>query len=179
MVENKLKFVILLVVIGGLVAVGSLVNAEEQSQVGTEVGKIAPDFKLPDLEGEQSSLSDFRGQYVVLNFWATWCPPCRQEMPNLDQFHQKNGNFTVVAVNIRDNKQRVQEFMQYNDYQFPILLDQTAEVSSKYQVGVIPTTYFLAPQGKIKKIHRGALTTEQLNRIKQNITENSPKTKQE
>lgn len=179
MIKNKLRIVILLAVLGGLVIASSFVNAQEDSQVGLEVGKTAPDFELSNLQEKQISLSDFRGQYVVLNFWATWCPPCRQEMPNLDKFHQENKEFTVVAVNIRDNKQRVEEFMKYNDYQFPVLLDQAAEVGSRYQVGVIPTTYFLDPQGRIEKIHRGALTTEQLNIVKKEIVESSQETNDE
>jgi peroxiredoxin len=136
---------------------------------GVEVGKIAPDFTLSNLAGEDVSLSDFRGQYVLLNFWATWCPPCRQEMPELNSFSAAENDFVVVGVNIGEQPNKVKKFMEDNGYNYPTLLDQTREIASIYQVSAIPTSYFIDPTGEIKHIKRGLIMESQLEAIEKQV----------
>mgnify|MGYP006275959405 CR=1 FL=1 len=142
----------------------------EQLKVGTGISQVAPDFTLTNFEGGEVALSDYRGKYVVLNFWATWCPPCREEMPNLNQFYEENKNdFVVLAVDLGESKQKVQQFISYGGYTFPVLLDKDRRIGSRYNVSVIPTSYFIGPQGKIKYIKKGGLSMAELNKIKQDI----------
>lgn len=142
----------------------------EQLKVGTGISQVAPDFTLTNLAGEQVSLSDYRGKYVVLNFWATWCPPCRKEIPDLNAFYEENkDDFVVLAVDLGESKQKVQQFISYGGYTFPVLLDKDRKIGSRYNVSVIPTSYFIGPQGKIKYIKKGAVSKAELNEIKKDI----------
>ncbi|MGM0502417.1 MAG: redoxin domain-containing protein [Bacillota bacterium] len=144
--------------------------AAQQDNVGIKVSQIAPDFTLTNLKGEEVSLSDYRGQYVLLNFWATWCPPCRREIPDLNSFYEDNKEeFVLLAVDLGEPKEQVENFIDQGDYNFPVLLDETRKIGSKYNVSAIPTTYFINPQGEIKHIKKGAVTIEELNKIKEKI----------
>ena len=143
---------------------------QPQGEIGTDINDIAPDFELTNLEGEEVSLSDYRGQYVILNFWATWCPPCREEIPDLNQFHEENKKeFVVLAVNLGEAKQKVRQFISYGGYTFPVLLDKGKEIGREYKISAIPTSYFINPQGKIKYIKKGAVSKTELDKIKQDL----------
>ncbi|MEH7109626.1 redoxin domain-containing protein, partial [Bacillus sp. JJ1764] len=106
------------------------------------VGSKAPDFELKTLTGETVKLSELKGKKVMLNFWATWCPPCKAEMPDMEKFHSEVGDkVTILAVNI-DPQLDVKGFVNEYKITFPILLDTDDGVNGKYQVLSIPTTYF-------------------------------------
>ncbi|MCL2210449.1 MAG: TlpA family protein disulfide reductase [Treponema sp.] len=109
------------------------------------------DFTLPLLNGENITLSSLKGKTVILNFWATWCPPCRAEMPSMDTFYKryKDKSLEILAVDIGENINTVRQFIQKNNYSFPILLDTTRRISSIYGIEAIPTTYIIDRQGKI------------------------------
>jgi len=109
------------------------------------------DFSLSLLDGENTTLSSYNGQVVVLNFWATWCPPCRDEMPSMETLYQryKNQGLEMLAVNLRENKNTVQQFIQRYNYTFPIPLDLDGRVGSRYGITSIPTTYIIDKEGKI------------------------------
>jgi len=127
----------------------------------------APDFTATDLAGHTVSLSDYRGQPVVLNTWATWCAPCRAEMPDLEVFYQKyrDQGVIVLAVNLGDPRDRVAEFVQDGDYTFPVLLDEsTAAVGRPYRVSAIPTTFFIDREGQIVSIRRGSMSLAEMER---------------
>jgi peroxiredoxin len=111
----------------------------------------APDFALPDLAGKKSRLTDFRGKVVVLNFFATWCLPCRDEMPALERLHQtyKDKGLAVLAVEIRESAKDVRTFMQEFMISFPALLDADGSVASTYGIRPVPATYLISPDGKI------------------------------
>jgi peroxiredoxin len=111
----------------------------------------APDFTLENLEGSLVSLKDFRGKLVFLNFWATWCGPCRWEMPAMEKLWNrfKEGRFVILAVDIREGKEVVKSFIQEEGYTFPVLLDSRGEVAGIYGIRAIPTTFLIDPQGKI------------------------------
>ena len=127
-------------------------SAEVSAEVGTEVGMQAPDFTLNNMNGQQVSLSDYRGQKVFLNFWASWCPPCRQEMPYMQKLHEEYGKEVVIlAVNVGESKSTAANFMMQNDLSFPVLLDNDKDTARNYLVRGIPSSYFLDQDGIIKE----------------------------
>lgn len=142
---------------------GSLFPAADQSRKAPEIGQEAPDFTLSNLEGEPVQLSQFRGKVVFLNFWATWCVPCRNEMPILEQFARENAaNVVVVGVNLNDSRETVVDFIKQVEVTFPIVLDEDARVSRQYLIRGYPTTVVIDSDGTIQTIHVGALTQENL-----------------
>jgi peroxiredoxin len=132
-------------------------SQEAANMGGLKVGAKAPDFELKTLTGETVKLSDLKGKKVMLNFWATWCPPCKAEMPAMEQFHKEAGNEVVIlAVNI-DPHLDVQAFVDENKITFPIPLDAEDTVNEMYQVLSIPTTYFIDTKGNIGNKYIGAM----------------------
>lgn len=111
----------------------------------------APDFTLPDLAGKKRRLAEFRGQVVLMNFWATWCAPCRAEMPAMERLYQelKGEGFTIVAVNFAETAAQVAPFAEELRLHFPILLDQEGQVSRLYRAFSLPTTYLLDRHGTV------------------------------
>lgn len=131
-----------------------------------KAGNPAFDFTLQDLQGNQISLSDFRGQVVMLNFWASWCGPCRIEIPHMIELYQekRDQDFEIVAVNLRENPNRVEGFAQKLNMPFPVLLDQKGRVGAAYYVRGIPTSIFIDEEGVIRHVHVGTLTESALER---------------
>ncbi len=113
-------------------------------------GDSPPDFTLPSLDGGSITLSDLKGQVILLNFWATWCPPCRQEMPSMERLYKKlkDKEFTILAVDIMERPETVKEFVRKFKLSFPILLDTKGEVAGKYMAYSIPITYLVNKDGK-------------------------------
>lgn len=132
------------------------VKEETDEEVGIEFGDQAPDFTLQSLEGESVKLSDYRGKQIILNFWATWCPPCRAEMPDMQTYyteHKEADNFVILAVNLtstESNRDNIQPFLDELGITFPILLDEESEVSNRYDVVGYPTSYFIDDEGTIQ-----------------------------
>lgn len=113
-------------------------------------GSIASvDFSLENLSGGTERLSDVRGNLVFLNFWATWCPPCREEMPSMErlQAEMTGRPFRILAINVQEDPPTVRSFVEEFGYTFPILLDRTGQVAANYSVRGIPTSYFILPDG--------------------------------
>jgi len=108
-------------------------------------------INLKDMNGKNTSLSDFKGKIVFLNFWTTWCPTCRIEMPSIEQLHQKleNKDFAVVTVNLQESASQVKSFFEEFKLTFTALLDSTGEVSASFGIRAIPTTYILDKTGRI------------------------------
>lgn len=130
---------------------------------GPAVGYHASDFELNTLAGEPVHLSDLRGRPVVVNFWATWCGPCRDEMPLLEAAHNRYGDeLAVLAVNYDEPQESVQAFVDELELTLPILLDPRARVQQLYRVRAFPTTYFLDDEGVIRFHHIGVLNEKQL-----------------
>ena len=118
----------------------------------------APDFTLTDLDGNSVSLSDYRGTPVMLNFWATWCPPCRAEMPLIQEYQDKYADgFVVLAVNGGETAQEVQAFVTEQGFDMVFLLDADFAVAELYQVRGFPTSVFIGADGNTQKIHIGEL----------------------
>jgi thiol-disulfide isomerase/thioredoxin len=113
----------------------------------------APGFELQDMDGEKYTLQDYKGKVVMLNFWATWCPPCREEMPSLEAVYQdlKDKDFVVIAVNQWESPDHVFPYLgQLSVFpSFPILFDREGTVSKDYDVKGLPTTYLIDKDGKV------------------------------
>ena len=127
-------------------------------------GGKAPDFTLNDLDGKAVSLSDYRGKVVLISFWASWCGPCRVEIPHMikvyDELHDQG--FEILAVNLRENESTAAKFAKAAKMDFPILLDRDGKVSAAYYARGIPTSVFVDRQGIIGNVHTGALTEKRL-----------------
>ena len=109
-----------------------------------------PDFTLPDPAGKKVSLKDFRGKLVMLNFWATWCVPCREEMPTMERLYQefKNRGFVIVAVNVKDKKTDALAFIKELKLTYPVVFDPEGEVGLLYGAWALPATYLIGPKGE-------------------------------
>jgi len=118
----------------------------------------AQNFVLKDLNGNVVRLEDFRGTVVFLNFWATWCPPCRVEMPSMEKLYKefKNKKFIILAVDMQEDSETVRKFKEKFKLSFPILLDEDGVVASFYGVSGIPATYFINREGYLYAAAMGA-----------------------
>lgn len=140
------------------------VESLNNDQLGTDLidnpgsslkkGQVAPDFTLTTLNGDSVSLSDYKGKKVILNFWATWCPPCKAEMPHMQNFYEAYGeDVEILAVNLTDKDNgidRIQQFITDYELTFTVPLDESGEVGTTYQAITIPTSYILTTEGTIQ-----------------------------
>ncbi len=120
-------------------------------------GQTAPDFVLKSATGENLRLSEYRGDVVMINFWATWCGPCRQEMPLLDELYgryQRVG-FNLLGVNIDDDSRRAMAMVNELGISFPVLFDEDKKVSKLYEVETMPLTILLDREGTVRHVHHG------------------------
>jgi peroxiredoxin len=118
---------------------------------------LAPSFALPSRGGDTVSLAQLKGKVVMLNFWASWCGPCRQEMPLLDQMHKRYSSlgFTLVGVNVDANSKDAEEWLSKTPVSFPVVFDRESKVSKLYDVSAMPSTVFIDRQGNVRYLHRG------------------------
>lgn len=142
-------------------------NQAQALTVGLEVGNLAPDFALQTLEGKSITLSSLKGKKVILNFWASWCPPCRQEMPDMEKFYKENNNgeIEILAVNLTDaekSRADVPTFMKTNGITFPVVLDEKGKVGQLYNVSSIPASFIIDSKGVIQKKLVGPMTYESM-----------------
>ncbi len=141
-------------------------EAAPQALQGNPVGQPAPLFTLPDMEGNPVSLRDFRGRPVLLNFWATWCGPCRAEMPIIEEAYQKykDQGFVVLAIDVQENPEVAQAFAGWLGMTFSILDDGSGNVSYQYRVRALPTSFFVDRKGVIRGWESGAMSRGVLER---------------
>jgi peroxiredoxin len=120
-------------------------------------GQPAPDFVLKSATGTNLRLSEHRGNVVMINFWATWCGPCRQEMPLLNDLYSRYGRvgFSLLGVNIDDDSRRAMDMAEELGVSFPVLFDERKEVSRLYQVEAMPVTVLVDRTGKVRHVHLG------------------------
>ena len=135
----------------GAAAVGGATAA------GSDASGPAPTFTLTTLTGESAALSQYKGQVVMLNFWATWCGPCQQEMPLLDQMYKKYkpAGFTLIGVYVDKDAPPVKQLLERKPVGFPVLLDPSSQVSKAYHVDEMPSTVLIDRQGNVRYLHRG------------------------
>ncbi|MGD8731468.1 MAG: redoxin domain-containing protein [Anaerolineales bacterium] len=136
----------------------------EGASFGMQVGALAPDFLLEDVNGEQYRLSEMRGQVVLLNFWATWCGPCLVEMSLLDSEYQEfsDEGLLIMAINDGESADKVEQFAEENELSLPLLLDPGRVVQRLYNIRGYPSSVFVDDEGRIKFIHIGLIQKSQL-----------------
>lgn len=141
-------FLVFILTLGALTLV-----ACSSSSSSLKMGDTAPDFKLPDLNGQSVSLGSFKGKTVLLNFWATTCNPCVNEMPYFQAMHEEmsaNSNFVLLMIDVGEDAATVKKFIQGNKYTFTVLLDNQYEVAGKYNVQYTPTSVLIGKEGKVE-----------------------------
>ncbi len=123
-------------------------------------GDPAPDFALLDLEGNSITLSQFRGNVVFINFWATWCPPCRAEMPEIEALYREyqDQGVVVIGVDIAEPEDMVRKYLRRGGYSWNFVLDTTGKVSNDFRVTSLPTSFFLDRTGVVRAIGVGGMT---------------------
>ncbi len=129
------------------------ISSTQELKESPQEGFLAPNFSLPDLGGTQISLGDFKGKVVILNFWATWCSPCRREIPSLGRLYQlrKDKGFEILAVSVdRTSLSKVAAFVADYQMSFPVLTDQRGEIGQRYWAKAIPTSFLLDKKGVIR-----------------------------
>jgi peroxiredoxin len=146
-----------------LCAVPLTAHADPFEQLGVarpRITKPAPDFVLKDIHGKIVSLAQFKGKPILLNFWATWCGPCREELPSMQRMHdasKKNGGFHIIAISIdRFNMKKVNQYAQDLNLSFPVLLDPDRSVRKSYFIRGLPTSYLIDSEGKLRGFISGA-----------------------
>lgn len=153
-----------LVFLGGMLSSMDHTAAAPKGPAHVEVS--LGDFRLTDLDGKPVQLSDYSGQPVLINAWATWCPPCRAEMPALEEFYRahRSDGFVLLAINAGESVEQVRSFIDAMGFTFPVLLDTRGEVLYSLGIRSFPTSVLVGRDGKVKKIHVGTLTKAQLQR---------------
>ncbi|MCZ8537855.1 redoxin domain-containing protein [Paenisporosarcina quisquiliarum] len=142
-------------------------NVAVSDSSGVEIGKTAPDFELVTLKGESVKLSDYKGKKVILNFWATWCPPCKAEMPHMQKFYEENkeDGIEILAVNLTDidsGKESIESFVKEYELTFEIPLDEEGVIGRQYQAFTIPTSYLIDTNGVISNKIVGPMDEEMM-----------------
>jgi peroxiredoxin len=125
--------------------------AQRQSLHEVKDKPLASEFVLKDIDGKEYRLSQFRGKVVIVNFWATWCPPCREEMPSMDRAYEKlkKSGILILAINIGEDEDAIFKFTADYPVNFPLLMDQDSRVINQWPVTALPTTYVVDPKGHI------------------------------
>lgn len=153
-----------------IIVVINLPDNKDKARLSTvDDPNAATNFTLQTLEGETVSLADYKGKKVILNFWATWCPPCKAEMPHMQSFYEQMNQEEVVilAVNLtsQDTQDKVETFVDAYGLTFPIALDVDGEVGRLYEIFTIPTTYFIDEEGKIVQKYIGPLDEQSMKKM--------------
>ena len=168
---QRIIFYILVLIAGASwIALSSQTAETTAIEAAPQAGFPAPDFTLKTAEGEAYTLSDLKGQAILLNVWATWCPPCKAEMPAIEKVYNeyKEQGFVVLAINstFQDDPLQIKPFTEEYGLSFPILLDETSDISRDYQVRSLPSSYFINRQGIITEVVIGGPMSEALLRTR-------------
>ncbi|HEV3182315.1 MAG TPA: TlpA disulfide reductase family protein [Steroidobacteraceae bacterium] len=140
-----------------ITAIAAALTVSLPALAGSSGAPPAPAFTLAARSGQDVSLAQYRGQVVMINFWASWCGPCRQEMPLLESIYRKYNKmgFTLLGVNVEPNSNTANEWLRATPVSFPILYDRDSKVSKLYDVGGMPCTVIIDRSGKLRVLHRG------------------------
>ncbi len=145
-------FLLFLLMLVGCDNTAETSSSKISSEAADLVGSVAPDFSTVNIHGDKVTLSQYRGKVVILNFWATWCPPCREEMPSMEALHKAfaDKGLVMLAVNVEENgKDAVTSFLQKSPYSFPILLDEDARIQNTYKVFRFPESFIIDKNGVV------------------------------
>ena len=156
--DRVLKVILAIILASGLLIAGCSAGAEQ----GARTGSQAPDFRLPELDGQTVSLSNFQGKPVLINFWAVSCPPCRFEMPFIQEIFEEwsDKGLVILAINIGESPSTVKRFMESYGYSFLVLLDTRGDVALKYGIRLIPVSLFIDKNGIIKAVKVGPFSSK-------------------
>jgi|WetSurMetagenome_2_1015567.scaffolds.fasta_scaffold328141_1 peroxiredoxin len=167
--ENRRKAQTLTLVVGGVLVLIAILwvfydSSKGQSVVPPRMGAAIGDFSLTDIQGKSVRLSDYKGQVVLINAWATWCPPCKAEMPLLNQYYQAHASqgFMLLAVNAGDTRDQAAGFATQNALAFPVLLDPGTKLLNQMGIHDFPTSIVIGKDGKVKTIHIGMFTNDSI-----------------
>jgi len=149
---KRLKVMLVITLVSVLTPGLVMAGCSPTSAQGVEVGNLAPDFQLQNLDGQTVSLGNLQGKPVLINFWATWCGPCRSEMPYIQEIYEgwSEEELVVLAINIGESSSKAEEFMQSYNLSFTVLLDTRQDVAQRYNITGIPTTFFIDKDGIIQ-----------------------------
>lgn len=178
--ERRLVFAAVLLVSAAWIGISAPeVDQLKNAQEAASVGFLAPDFSLDTMQGETIRLADLRGQGVIINLWASWCGPCRAEMPAMQNVYEdfKDQGFTILAVNAtnQDNLAAARAFVEELGLSYPILLDVNGETSDLYNLRALPSTFFIDREGRIQEVIIGGPMAEALLEIRaQKLIEGQP-----
>jgi cytochrome c biogenesis protein CcmG/thiol:disulfide interchange protein DsbE len=135
------------------------------------VNRPAPDFALPGLYGDEIRLSDYEGKVVLVNFWGTWCEPCKEETPALQEIHERLGDegLVIIGIDLRNQERAgeagiddVRRFVEHYQVTYPIALDTDGAMARAFQIYPIPTSYFIDPNGTIRYVRPSTVTAEEV-----------------
>lgn len=148
-------------------------NTDDNNNIDTSTNNITNssaseimDFSLKDINGNNINISDYKGKKVFINFWATWCPPCNQEIPYINQISkEKQDEIKVITVNLGEEKDTVQKYIKQKGYDMTVLLDSNGDVADTYMIYSIPTSYLLDTNGNIVDKHTGTMNMEELKKF--------------
>ncbi len=160
--RRLLLIVVVLILVGGSLYLGSASSSRppQEPQVNATIGEVAPDFLLEDTTGNKVSLVDLRGKVVLVNFWATWCPPCRAEMPSMEKLNQlmADEDFVMLAINVEENgRTSVASFLEKTPHSFSVLYDDDGLVQKLYGVYKFPESFVIRKDGVIDDKVIGAI----------------------
>lgn len=161
----------ILVVLAAAVGYTLYANFTKDNVQKVAVGEIAPDFALVDMNGQKHKLSDYRGEGVFLNFWATWCKPCEREMPYIDKAYKefKDKGVKVLTVDVGESKLAVNNFIERYNLSFPVMIDKDGQVQTAYGINPLPITFLIDKDGKVVRSHVGELTQDTVNQFMEEI----------
>ncbi|MCB8980408.1 MAG: redoxin domain-containing protein [Ardenticatenaceae bacterium] len=174
--NNMILVAALILILGGLGTIiwMSLKTAEPEPTTNSygapalaQKGGTVTDFSLGSLDGSQIALADYEGEVIIMNFWATWCPPCRAEMPGINRFyeaHQDEG-LVVLAINAQEDAATVRPFIEQSGFSFPVLLDLQGRVADQYSTRSFPTTFIIDRNGVIQHVQTGEISESELENI--------------
>lgn len=174
--SNRLLIAALVLILGGLavivwMSVQTAVPTPTTNSYGApalaQQGGTVTDFTIGSLDNGQISLADYEGEVIIMNFWATWCPPCRAEMPGINNFYEahKDEGLVVLAINEEESEEQVRPFIELNEFSFPVLLDIEGRVAQQYSTRSFPTTFIIDRNGVIQHVQTGEITERELERI--------------
>lgn len=160
---------LMLILLALLLFNGKLARTDAPDGAGVKssppkIGTALADFNLLSLAGnEKVSLSQYRGQPVMINFWGSWCPPCRQEMPLFQQVYARYGDqFVLIGINVQDEKTAALEYAEQTGITFPLVVDENAEVTAQFYVRGFPTSFFIDAEGVLQAMHVGVVSEAKL-----------------
>lgn len=138
-----------------------------------EINQIVPNFSLEnlDIEGENITLEDYRGKYVLINFWATWCTYCKDEMPDLQAFGEENEDLIIIAVNVEESRELVEKYIEEGGYTFNVALDSDGDLAKAYFISSFPTSIFIDRYGKLIGGVQGLMNKDDMEKVLEYVKE--------